>query len=58
VYIVIPEIILGLSTYWCFEMIKERSHWLKVPAAFGVMLLYLGSAAFFYFLIEKVLIGM
>ena len=57
VYIIIPEIILGLTTYGCYEMIKTRSYWLMIPAAFTVMQLYLGSAAFFYFLIERVLIG-
>jgi hypothetical protein len=56
VYIMIPEIILGLSTYSLYEIIKDRKHWVKIPAAFIAMQLYLGSAAFFYFFIEKVLI--
>ncbi len=55
VYIIIPEIILGLAAFFCFEKIKKQSHWVKIPCAFLVMQLYLGSAAFFYFLVEKIL---
>jgi len=54
-YIMIPEVILGLSSYYFYEIVREKSHWLKIPATFTVMLLYLGSAAFFYFLIEKII---
>ena len=53
-YIIVPEIILGISTYYCYEMIKEKSHLLKIPTAFLIMILYLGSAVFFYFLVERV----
>ena len=56
IYIIIPEVILGLSTYFSYEMIKDKNHWIKIPTAFIVMLLYLGSAAFFYFLIERVIL--
>jgi hypothetical protein len=55
IYILIPEIILGISTYYSYSLIKEKNHLVKIPAAFIVMLLYLGSAAFFYFLLERVL---
>ncbi|MBY8992198.1 MAG: hypothetical protein KGD58_15745 [Candidatus Lokiarchaeota archaeon] len=54
-YIIIPEIILGLSSYYFYDTLKERNYWYKLPAAFIVMVLYLGSAIFFYFLIERVL---
>ena len=57
VYIIIPEIILGLMTYDTYLTIQEKNHWLKIPAGFIVMLVYLGSAAFFYFLIERVIIS-
>ena len=57
VYIIIPEIILGLMAYYMYLTIQEKDHWLKIPAAFIVMLVYLGSAAFFYFLIERVIIS-
>ena len=54
VYILVPEIILGIGAYRCYEEIKGRSHWIKVPAAFIVMLLYTGSVTFFYFLVERI----
>jgi hypothetical protein len=53
-YILVPEIILGLAAYRCYEEIRGRSHWIKVPAAFIVMLLYMGSVVFFYFLVERI----
>lgn len=56
VYIILPEIIFGLSAYWCYEKIKDMNHWVKVPTAFLIMLLYLGSASYFYFLIEVVIV--
>ena len=40
-----------------FSIIKEKSHWVKIPSAFIVMQLYLGSAAFFYFLIERIIVS-
>ena len=55
VYILVPEIILGLSSFYCFQQIEKKPHWLKIPGAFLVMQIYLGSAAFFYFLIERIL---
>ncbi|MFW9825512.1 MAG: DUF6989 domain-containing protein, partial [Candidatus Thorarchaeota archaeon] len=56
IYIIIPEIILGLSTYYSYERIKEKSHWYKIPTSFLIMILYLGSAIFFFFLIERVIL--
>jgi len=56
VYIIIPEIILGLSAFYAYDSIKENHHWFKIPMAFIIMLLYIGSAVFFYFLIEKLII--
>ena len=53
VYIVIPEIILGIFTFYGYSLIKMKPHWQKIPVAFVIMLLYLGSATFFYFLIES-----
>jgi hypothetical protein len=55
IYIIIPEIMLGLFTYYCYEMIKEKSHFFKIPVGFIVMIIYTGSAVFFYFLIEHVI---
>lgn len=56
VYIIIPEVILGLAAYFAYQHITKLSHWYKFPAAFSVMQIYLGSAAFFYFLIERIII--
>lgn len=53
-YIIIPEIILGLSAYYGYELIKEKHHLFKIPVSFLVMILYLGNAVFYYFLIERV----
>ena len=55
VYILGPEIILGLFAFAGYQFIKSKPLWTKVPIAFLVMLLYLGSAAYFYFLIEKII---
>lgn len=57
VYILIPEIIFGLSAFFAYQHTKNRPTWQKIAAAFLVMQLYLGSAAFFYFVIEKVLLA-
>ncbi len=56
VYIIVPEILLGLAAYFAYQHVTQLSHWYKFPAAFSVMLFYLGSAAFFYFLIEIIII--
>ncbi len=56
VYIIVPEILLGLAAYFAYQHVTRLSHWYKFPAAFSVMLFYLGSAVFFYFLIEKITI--
>jgi hypothetical protein len=55
IYIIIPEVILGLSTFYYFEKIKNLHYLILFLAAFGIMLLYLGSAAFFYSLFEKII---
>ena len=56
IYIVIPEIILGVSAFYAFQQVKFQSGWRKIIAAFLVMQLYLGSAALFYFIIEKIVL--
>jgi hypothetical protein len=56
VYIIVPEILLGLAAYFAYQHVTKLSHWYKFPAAFSVMLFYVGSAAFFYFLIETIII--
>ncbi len=56
-YILLPEIILGLSAFWGYQSIQDKSHWWKPVAAFLIMLLYIGSACFFYLLIEIIILG-
>lgn len=56
IYIIIPEVILGLSSYFVYNKIKNEKFWIFLLMAFLIMLLYLGSASFFYFLIEKVVL--
>ena len=55
IYIIIPEVILGISAYWSYKMIQEKTIWVKFPTAFIIMILYLGNAAFFYFFFEHIL---
>lgn len=55
-YIIIPEIILGISTYFGYELLQEKKQLLKIPVTFVIMLLYLGNAVFFYFLFERLII--
>ncbi|UCH05067.1 MAG: hypothetical protein JSW05_02605 [Candidatus Thorarchaeota archaeon] len=55
VYIILPEILLGLSTFFCFILVRTRAIWMQIVGAFTVMILYMGNISFFYFLIEKVL---
>ncbi|NVM45317.1 MAG: hypothetical protein HWN79_10400 [Candidatus Lokiarchaeota archaeon] len=55
IYIIIPEVILGLSTFYYFEKTKSQHYLILIITAFAIMLLYLGSASFFYFLFEKII---
>ncbi len=57
VYLIVPEIILGLSTFLAFESSLHRSIWHKLSGAFVVMLIYLGGLCFFYLVVERLLLG-
>jgi hypothetical protein len=57
-YIIVPEIFLGLSTFWTYRHLKDKPHWWTPLGAFLLMLLYLGSAGFFHLLINKILFGL
>jgi hypothetical protein len=54
-YILVPEIILGLAAWYSYKIVKNQNLFHKVVAAFVVMQLYLGSAVSFYFLLEKLI---
>ena len=55
-YVLIPEIILRLSGYIAYEKIKDRVLGIRIMAAFFVMTFYIGNLAFFYFLIERIIL--
>jgi len=55
-YIIIPEIIFGVSAFACYTSIKKKSHLIKIPFAFFIMLLYMGSASFFYLFFETIVL--
>lgn len=56
-YIIIPELFLGLSTFICYNIVKDKKVWMKLAGAFTVMIFYIGNASFFFFLIETILLG-
>jgi len=58
VYIILPEIILGVSVFWMYQHIQTKAHWWKPIGAFLIMLLYLGNACFFHLLINLILFGL
>ncbi len=55
-YIIMPELFLGLTVFLCYEFVREKKIWMKIIGAFAVMIFYIGTASFFYFLIETVLL--
>ena len=55
IYIIIPEVIFGLSSYYLFIKFKDCSIYWKIFIAFIVMIIYMGNISFFYFIIEKIL---
>ncbi len=55
-YIIIPELFLGLTLFLCYEYVREKKIWMKIIGAFAVMIFYIGTASFFYFLIETLLL--
>jgi hypothetical protein len=60
IYILIPEILLGLSTYRIYTRCIRgeaifSSFLQKVIGAFAIMIFYLGNASFFYFILEKLI---
>ncbi len=54
-YILVPEMVLGLAAWYGFRIVKNRTLLHKAVVAFAVMQLYLGSAVLFYFLVEKLI---
>jgi hypothetical protein len=56
IYIIIPEIFLGLTMYWMYLQTQEKLLPIKIGGAFIIMIIYLGNAVFFYFLLEKIIL--
>ncbi|TXT55997.1 MAG: conserved membrane protein of unknown function [Candidatus Thorarchaeota archaeon] len=57
IYIIIPEIILGITAHVAYDIIIERSVFAYILAAFSVMIIYMGTISFFHLLIEKIILG-
>jgi hypothetical protein len=57
VYVIIPEIILGLTTFMAYDHTKTRSLWPRLSAAFLVMLIYMGGLSTFYLVFERIILG-
>jgi hypothetical protein len=57
IYIIVPEILLGLSTLISYQLVRDRPVWMWIVGAFTVMILYLGNVSFFYLLVERILPG-
>lgn len=55
VYLVIPEMLLGLSAYIAYQSIKYKNLFTKAITAFSIMILWWFNVVFFYVLTEKVL---
>ncbi|MHA1908201.1 MAG: DUF6989 domain-containing protein [Candidatus Thorarchaeota archaeon] len=56
-YIIIPELILGLSIYIGYLMSRKMGILHRLVMAFIIMVLYIGNASFFYFIIERLILG-
>ncbi len=54
-YLIIPEVLFGLSGYLAYEKTKDKGLWMRITAAFFVMTFYIGNLSFFYFLMERLI---
>lgn len=57
VYIILPEILLGISSFLGYQNTQRKWIVYKIGIAFVVMILYIGNASFFYFIIEGLILG-
>jgi hypothetical protein len=55
IYLIVPEILLGLFTFLAFETFHTDMIWHRLGAAFTVMVIYLGNLCFFYLIIEHLI---
>ncbi|MHA1945975.1 MAG: DUF6989 domain-containing protein [Candidatus Hodarchaeales archaeon] len=56
VYIIIPEILFGLTSFWMYLQIRDKDIVKKMFAAATLMIFYLGNAVLSYFIIEKIIL--
>ncbi|MBD3407439.1 MAG: hypothetical protein GF411_15080 [Candidatus Lokiarchaeota archaeon] len=57
IYIILPEVILGITAHVAYDIVIERSVFAYVLAAFSVMVIYMGNTSFFHLLIETIILG-
>lgn len=57
IYIIIPEILLGVMSFLGYNQTMEKQWWHRIVCAYLIMALYTGNASLFYFIIEKVLLA-
>lgn len=54
IYVIIGEAFLGVAAWYAYQTVADRNLWSKCIAALAVMLIYVGSIAVAYLLIEHV----
>ncbi|MFW9909056.1 MAG: DUF6989 domain-containing protein [Candidatus Thorarchaeota archaeon] len=57
IYIIIPELLLGLSTYIGYLITRKMGIVHRLVMAFIIMVMYIGNASFFYFIIERLILA-
>jgi hypothetical protein len=55
-YILLPEVILGMTALLAYDTVRNRGLIYKLVAAYLVMTLYMGNASLFYLVVEVLLI--
>lgn len=56
-YLILPEIGLGIHTLLAFEATRTRSIWMRLTHAWLIMAAYTGNACLAYLAVERLLIG-
>ena len=51
-YVLVPEVLLGVSAYLLFQQTRNAGLWTRLCGAWIVMVLYLGHLCLFYLLLE------
>lgn len=56
-YIVPAEVLLGISSFLGYKLVQGKRMVHKIVIGFAVMIFYLGNAAFFYFITERLIMS-